>query len=173
VALVLSVGVPRAIKYLHRPGVPAGTAVVSIASFPEGVEMLLDGKRQGVTPLDVTVTAGTHSFEFRSSMRRRVIPMTLGAGEYMTQIVDLRETEKMGLLEVRSEPTAAQVIIDGRPRGMSPLWMDLRAGTYTVLVTNGSESVEQRVTINPGRVVTLSVPLTSGRRKASPKTARR
>lgn len=173
VALVLSLGVPRAIKYLHRPGVPSGTAVVSIASFPEGVEMLLDGKPQGVTPLDVTVTAGTHSFEFRSSVRRRVIPMTLNAGEYMTQIVDLREAEKMGLLEVRSEPTAAQVIIDGRPRGISPLWMDLRAGTYTVLVTNGSESVQQRVTINPGRVITLTVPLASGRRKASPKTARR
>jgi hypothetical protein len=135
--------------------------------------MLLDGKPQGVTPLDVTVTAGTHSFEFRSSVRRRVIPMTLNAGEYMTQIVDLREAEKMGLLEVRSEPTAAQVIIDGRPRGISPLWMDLRAGTYTVLVTNGSESVQQRVTINPGRVITLTVPLASGRRKASPKTARR
>jgi hypothetical protein len=173
VALVLTVGAPRAIKYLHRPGGPSGTAVVSITSFPEGVEMLVDGKPQGVTPLDVTVTAGTHSFEFRSSVRRRVIPMTVNPGEYMTQIVDLREAEKMGLLEVRSEPTAAQVIIDGRPRGISPLWMDLRAGTYTVLVTNGSESVQQRVTISPGRVVTLTVPLESDRRKASPKTARR
>jgi hypothetical protein len=164
VALVLTVGVPRAIKYLHRPGVPSGTGVVSIISFPEGVEMLLDGKPQGVTPLDVTVTAGTHSFEFRSRVRRRVIPMTLNPGEYMTQIVDLREAEKMGLLEVRSEATGARVIIDGRLRGISPLWMDLRAGTYTVLVTNGSESVQQRVTINPGRVVTLTVPLASGRR---------
>jgi hypothetical protein len=172
-ALILTVGVPRAIKYLHRPGVPRGTAVVSIASFPEHVEMLLDGRLQGVTPLDVTVSAGTHSFEFRSDVRRRVVPITLEPGEYMTQIVDLREAEKMGLLEVRSEPPGAQVSIDGRVRGISPLWMDLRAGAYTVLVTNGSESAQRRVTLEPGRVVTFTVPLARNLRKASPKTARR
>jgi hypothetical protein len=171
-ALILTVGVPRAIKYLDRPRVPRGTAMVSIASLPEHVEMLLDGKMQGVTPLDVTVSAGTHSFEFRSNVRRRVIPMTLEPGEYLTQIVDLREAEKMGLLEVRSEPLGAQVSIDGRVRGISPLWMDLRAGAYTVLVTNGSESVQQRVTIAPGRIVTFAAPLARTPRKASPKTAR-
>jgi len=51
--------------------------------------------------------------------------------------------------------------------------MDLRAGTYTVLVTNGSESVQRRVTIEPGRVVTFTTPLGRSPRKASPKTARR
>jgi PEGA domain len=171
--LILAVGVPRAISYLHRPGVPRATAVVSIASFPEHVEMLLDGKRLGVTPLDVTVSAGTHSFEFRSDMRRRVIPMTLEPGEYLTQIVDLREEARMGLLEVRSEPPGAQVSIDGRVRGVSPLWMDLRAGTYTVLITNGSESLQRRVTLEPGRSVIIAAPLGRTPRKASPKTARR
>ena len=172
-ALILTVGVPRAIRHFHRPGIPRGTAVVSIASFPEHVEMLVDGKLQGVTPLDVTVSAGTHSFEFRSEVRRRVIPITLEPGEYLTQIVELREAEKMGLLEVRSEPPGAQVSIDGRVRGISPLWMDMRAGTYTVLVTNEFESAQRRVTIEPGRVVTLTAPLGRTLRKASPKTARR
>ena len=172
-ALVLMVGVPRAVRFFNRPGTPRGTSVVSLASFPEHVEVLVDGKPQGTTPLDVTVSAGTHSFEFRSEMRRRVIPIALGPGEYLTQIVDLREAEKMGLLEVRSEPPGAQVSIDGRVRGMSPLWMDMRAGTYTVLVTNGSGSAEQRVTIEPGRSITFTAPLGRSLRKASPKTARR
>jgi len=66
-----------------------------------------------------------------------------------------------GRLQVRSTPPGATVLIDGRRLGTAPLTVDrISPGTHRVQVVNGTSSTEQSVTIEPGSLTSLLIPVT-------------
>ena len=65
-----------------------------------------------------------------------------------------------GRLQVRSTPPGATVLIDGRRRGIAPLTVDgISPGTHRVQVVNGSSSIDQSVTVEPGSLTSLLIPI--------------
>jgi len=64
--------------------------------------------------------------------------------------------KKTGRLVVTSATAVAQVFVDGKSRGTTPLTLDgLAAGSHTVMLQNQSGSVEQTVTVTPGETAQL------------------
>ena len=74
---------------------------------------------------------------------RRLAPAALGAAAPRT-----------GSLTINTEPPAADVLVDGNPRGTSPLTMALAPGPHTITVRTDRDSRVVQLTIAPGAEIT-------------------
>lgn len=68
-----------------------------------------------------------------------------------------------GSLHVTSTPAGAQVVVDGKPRGVTPLDVaDVSAGRHEVTVQGGAGSVQRTVTVAANATVTIDEAIFSG-----------
>lgn len=132
-----------------------------VQSRPEGATVVIDDREHGVTPLTVRVSPGTHVLQVRAgSAEPRVIPLQIRAGVQTAQYVELQGVATTGVLEVRSEPSKAQVTIDGRARGSTPLTLrDVAPGDYQVVLERAGWKSTQVVRVEPGGIAQLVVPI--------------
>jgi hypothetical protein len=160
--VVVAGGVFAGRRYFASAAVEA-TGAMSIDSNPTGAQVFVDGESRGVTPINLTLKAGTHVIELRGAGEPRMLPVTVTPGSQSSQYIELpKETVVLGQLQVRTDPAAAQVTVDGVPRGRSPLTIaDLTPGPHTVVLENELGSVRQEVTIESGATASLVVPLTA------------
>lgn len=86
------------------------------------------------------------------------VPGTQAQGSLMAA-AGVPAFSRWGQLEVRTDPTGAQVIVDGVPLGASPMRIDLSTGDHVVDLKAGERAVSQRVTIRPATTTSLVVPL--------------
>jgi hypothetical protein len=136
------------------------SAQLTIFSQPAGAEVLVDGVSRGVSPLSLSVASGSHTVTLRHGAAERVLPLTLSPGAEVTHHIELRAPDmpsaSAGGLTVVTDPPGAQVQLDGRNRGVSPLTLtDLGAADYSVRVSGPTGSAERTVTVKAG--VTASV----------------
>ena len=90
----------------------------------------------------------------------RVIPLMIHAGTQTAQYVELQGVSSTGVLEVRSEPSAARVTIDGQARGSTPLTLrDMTPGDYQVVLERAGWKSTQTVRVEPGTIAQLVVPI--------------
>lgn len=86
-------GAFAAARYVPAPAAlfsDNGTLVID--SDPSGVELLVDGQPQGITPATVTVASGRHEVELRGAGRSRVLSIDVEPGARVSQRVVLRPT---------------------------------------------------------------------------------
>lgn len=142
-------------------GMRDGEGELAVQSRPQGARVVVDGQEQGVTPLTVRLNAGAHVLEVQvGTSEPRVIPLNIQAGVQTSQYIELQGVTASGTLEVRSEPSGARVLVDGRPRGTTPATVrDLSVGDHTVVVEAGSRKATQIVKIDAGSTAQLVVPL--------------
>ena len=127
-------------------------------------QALVDGQpRRAPTPLTVTLPGGSHVVELRGGREPRSIPVTITAGTESAQYIELPRTgPTSGQLQVRTEPSGAEVQVDGVPHGTSPtLIPDLAPGEHTVELSSDFGSVRHSVTIESGVTASLVVPLSA------------
>ena len=138
-----------------------GDGELVVQSRPEGATVAIDDREQGVTPLTVRVSAGTHVLQVRAgSAEPRVFPLQIRAGVQTAQYVELQGVATTGVLEVRSEPSKARVTIDGRERGSTPLTLrDVAPGDYKVVLERAGWKSTQIVRVEPGGTAQLVVPI--------------
>jgi len=68
-----------------------------------------------------------------------------------------------GTVEVSSTPPGAQVIVDGKMRGVTPLTLaDVNQGRHTIELRSDAGTVQRTVTVAPGKTVTLDESIFSG-----------
>lgn len=67
---------------------PTGHLVVE--SRPAGLDVLLDGKLKGNTPLELDVRAGRYTLALRSSRSTTLVPVTVEAGSWHTERIEVR-----------------------------------------------------------------------------------
>ena len=158
---VAGAGVTAARRYM-APSATTLDGTLVMTSNPPGAKLFVDGVERGVTPLTVTLKAGAHALELRGDGPARLMPMTMTAGAQVSQYIELPKTASTsGQLQVRTEPAGARVVIDGTPRGTSPVTVaDLSPGEHTVLLESDRGSVKQVVAIEAGITASLMVPLT-------------
>jgi hypothetical protein len=149
---------------------PPGT--FSISTNPVGVPVVIDNVRRGVTPLGIDLPPGPHSVELITDRGSRQFPITIKSGSEVSQFFDLpagASPTANGELQVRTDPPAASVTVDGRNVGRSPVSVgDLAPGPHTVQLAYDGGAVTERVLIEPGKTASLFVPLTQ---RAGPGTA--
>jgi hypothetical protein len=147
---------------LSRPAAGlAGDGELVVQSRPEGARVTVDDEDKGQTPITVRLAPGTHVLQLRvGSAEPRVIPLLIRAGVQTAQYVEMQGVAATGILEVRSDPSRAQVTIDGQNRGSTPLTLrDVTPGEYQVVIERGGRSATQLVRVEAGETAQLTVPI--------------
>jgi hypothetical protein len=160
-ALVLLQGGLLAWQFSRTTETLTGEGELVVQSRPEGARVTIDDEDRGVTPLTVRVSPGTHVLQVKAGTAEpRVIPLMIRAGTQTAQYVELQGVSTTGVLEVRSEPSAARVTIDGQARGSTPLTLrDVRPGDYQVVLERAGWKSTQVVRVEPGTIAQLVVPI--------------
>ncbi len=156
---VVTAGVFAARSYATAP--ESGVLVVN--SNPDGVDVFIDGKKRGSTPITMELPTGDHKLELTLGEQTRAIPVKITTGGHVAQFVELPKAGAVvGQLSIKTDPAGATVIVDGQRRGVSPLLVEnLTPGTHTVGLQNSLTSVTEQVTIQAGATAALVVPLSA------------
>ena len=167
-AIVVAAGMGFAISgrsFVSAPVEAETSGTLVVQTNPAGVAVVIDGQPRGSTPLTLTLAPGSHYLELLMDGAVRSIPLTITAGNTVSQFVELTAAPATtGALQVESEPSGARVTVDGKPRGVAPLTIDaLEPGQHAVAVSNDLGAVTQTVTINAGSTASLVVPLSAPR----------
>ena len=141
-----------------RAAIPS-TGSVSVQSTPAGAAVTVNGQARGVTPLALTLDPGDYRIEVSSGGVSRAVPVTVAAGSSSSQHVLFgADPERLGGLQITSQPAGARVIVDDVPRGVTPLVItDLAPGAHTVVLDGASGPTRQNVTIEPGTTSSIAV----------------
>ena len=137
-----------------RAAAASRPATMTVDTRPAVADVFIDGRRVGATPLVLTVQPGTHLLALRNGEAERRVVFTAAPGAQLAQYLDLKGAEpaaQTARLSITTDPPGAQVAIDGRPRGLSPVVVEnLTAAEHGVTVTSTSGSVERRITLEAG-----------------------
>ena len=160
--VVIAASVPAA-RRLMSPGSTQSEGTLVVNTTPPGARLFVDGVERGATPLTVALKPGPHSLEVRGDGAPRLMPVTITAGQQITQYLELpKVTAAVGQLNVRTEPAGARVSVDGLARGTSPVTIaELTPGEHTVVLESDFGSVKHTVTIEAGITGSLVVPLSA------------
>jgi formylglycine-generating enzyme required for sulfatase activity len=131
-------------------------AIVSIRTAPLGATVLVDGQEVGVTPADVEIASGDHDVEVRLSGYNAWASKILVTANQPQELPEVRLTQADGRLEIASNPSEANVSVDGEFRGRTPLSLRISPGrAHRLTVTKPGHATVTRE---------LSVAADSGRR---------
>ena len=86
-AAIVAVAYPRLPFYSVGEG--ARTGMLSVATNPSGIAVLIDGTPRDVTPLTVDLAPGDHVVELVTGSERRRIPVTITAGGQVSHFLEL------------------------------------------------------------------------------------
>jgi serine/threonine protein kinase len=140
---------------------PTGQLVVN--TNPDGVQVFIDGKKRGLTPITLELPTGDHKLELTLDDQTRAIPVKITDGGQVSQFVEIpKVAASQGQLSIRTDPPGATVTVDGQRRGVSPIVIDgLAPGTHSVGLQNSLSSVTEQVAIQAGATASLVVPLSA------------
>lgn len=136
-----------------------GPGRIAVSSTPTDAKVYIDGRYQGETQLSVNVLPGEHSVKvvkegYRGFVKDiNVSPMT------KEDINAVLEPLK-GSLEITSEPTGAEVYIDGKDYGKTPLSVELPPSEHNVtLKMKGYREHTIKVEVKAGETTSINVKL--------------
>lgn len=145
---------------------PAATGRVSVASTPEGAEVLLNGRPTGrETPAELAaLPVGTHTVQLRrDGYDLWTQAVVVGADRHHRIDATLARSRKdAGDLRVKTHPPRALISLDGSPTGRrSPdTLLDVPAGSHRLeLTVDGHRPWSGTVTVREGRTEDLLVKL--------------
>jgi hypothetical protein len=145
-------------RVMSRPNAPPAVVEgrVTIVSRPAGAQVLIDGTSRGVTPLTLSLPAGTYDLELQGDTAKRSLTVTVDPSTAVRELVDLAPDGGLGSVEVTTDAPGARVAIDGTPRGVTPLVVrDVEAGSHRVTVTTEDGTIDRTVTVTPGATATV------------------
>jgi len=170
----LPAATPVATDVTEQPG-----GILSIESEPIGASVLVNGAKLGLTPLEIfELELGSYtvrlemagyepeelSAELNADNPRATLSVPL-KGEAPPQ-------PQLGVLRVTSTPPGAQVLLDGKPAGTTPLQkLRARPGERTIRLQKlGFEPWETRIALKAGATESISATL-EPREKEKPEPA--
>jgi hypothetical protein len=146
-------------KAITASELPANNGTLSIDSTPKA-KVFIDEAARGETPLRLELPAGQHHVRLEAEGAGRAFQINVIGGKEISQLVELTRQVVTGTIEVRSEPTGARVLIDGRSVGVSPVTVpDVKPGPHGVVVEGANGSVRQVVQVAAGATASILVPL--------------
>ena len=150
----LSINSDFEVTYELEP-VPQLYGILQVSSLPEGAEVYIAGEKRGTTPLKQEMEPGQYQMELRLPGFRAFkeeITITLGQSLLRDCRLDPVPASEY-LVSITSRPSEADVYIDGRFQGKTPI-TDLRAAQRNVQVRvskNDFQTQSGALTLNPGR----------------------
>ena len=148
------------------PGSTVSTTVVApgslnVSSVPEDSSVVVNGNYQGRSPLSIPdLTPGTYQVNVsRFNYETLSTSTTIESGATTEMTATLRP--KTGTLVIATNPSGANITLDGADEGISPVTLNaIAAGNHTVNATlNGYIPLETVVTVVADQSVTSTIPL--------------
>jgi formylglycine-generating enzyme required for sulfatase activity len=136
-------------------------AAVTFNSQPSGATVRIDGREVGSTPVTADVLEGTHRYELylagHKPYRSRVV--VVSGKPQKLDAIELAPVD--GNLRLTSEPSGADVLVDGVYSGRTPVDLELSPGESHELSLSvaGYESASKDVRLDPGASQELHVEL--------------
>ncbi|WP_051303817.1 PEGA domain-containing protein [Calidithermus chliarophilus] len=151
-------------EYVAARGPPApqaATGKLVVESTPRGAQVFVNGKFAGTTPLTLSLAAGRAEVEVRLEGHQTYkVAVTVKAGETTRLAPTLARLERPGTLAVRSSPSGAQVLLDGKAVGTTPLTLQLKPGKYSLEVRrDGYRLYKTTVTVQAGQTAQVTAAL--------------
>src|SRR5450830_1479995 len=126
-----------------------------ITSTPPGATVALDGATKGITPLTVAGLKPRNYTLVVSLKGYAAISRTVDLSDATHSTQDFSLVKAFGKLSIVSDPAGAQVIMDGKSRGVTPLKIDsLPVGDYALtLKLDGSKDITDTLSVKEGIVL--------------------
>ncbi len=154
-----------------KPGTAAGAAAGTAPGAAPGAAKDRTDTRISAAVLDVAVGAVAAQTE-RTCSGCASEAVAASLREAVAQVLEQGLGRPRGTLLVETEPTGAEVKIDGRMVGTAPLRRDVLAGEHTVdLSAAGQKPASQRIRIEPSTTKTLRVLLAEDGKPSEPAPA--
>ncbi|MCX7846381.1 MAG: PEGA domain-containing protein, partial [Dictyoglomaceae bacterium] len=134
---------------------------LSIYSNPSGAEVYLNGVYRGITPLTISdLSPGTYQIQLRRSGYKDLLSSVIVTSG-TTSSYNFTLTPLLGIINIFSSPSGAEVYIDRIYKGKTPLSLsDVPSGTYDIrVILPGYEEYSERIVLAPGEVKNVSVSL--------------
>ena len=136
-------------------------AEVTLSSSPDGANILVDDKILGVTPATVEVLQGERTLALSKPGYKQwqsALSVEAGIDQALDEVMLVKSD---GTVSITTTPAGANVTINERYQGQSPLSVVLPPGqAYQVLLTRaGYEPETRRINVEPEQDVALNVNL--------------
>jgi len=156
--LGIAVGVSGAVAF-QKWSTRTRSAQLTIETVPSGLEVTIDGKSRGLTPLSLTLPPRAYEAIVGSGSDQRVIKTTLAPGALMVQRLEVAATPApaaSGAILVETVPAALPIKVDGIDQGVSPLTLqNVAPGEHEVVLASGRETMRRKVTVRGGETLSL------------------
>ena len=156
------VGPPDPAPSASLPADPeASTATMRLVTNPPGAYVVIDGRSEQscLSPCTLTLSPGRHSLAATKEGYRRGLRI-VEAGRDEEVFVNLDAAS--GTLVIKSEPSGAQIYVDGRLRSeQTPAVLALPIGQHSIEVVRNGERETHKVNVQDSVITNLSVNLTA------------
>jgi archaellum component FlaG (FlaF/FlaG flagellin family) len=148
---------------LRSAGVVGGaTGTLAIETDPAGLDVSVDGRAVGRSPIELALPEGMRSVVLKQGTLSRTVAVKVTRGETSRHrfefVAPAAPAAATGTLQITSDPARAALIVDGVTRGVTPLTLpDLSAGPHTITVRFAGGTVEQRVDVPQGTSASVHV----------------
>ena len=139
----------------------ADAATVTITA-PDNSEIWVNGSKKGTSSWSGTLSSGTYIFEARKSGHQSVsISANISSSQPNSHFTLPAPTPIVGSLVVMSTPAMAEVAIDGKVVGRTPLDLgDVVVGEHSVTISKiGYAPKTQKVTLDEGKTEVVNIAL--------------
>lgn len=136
-------------------------AIVTLQTDPAGAALMVDGEKQGLTPLDLELIAGNHQLVFtKEDFAAFEAELVIEAGQDMEPAV-YRLEPASATLAITSVPIGATVTVEGSYKGLTPLSINLPSGSEhdLRLTLAGHLPASRKIKLNPDENRELSLKL--------------
>lgn len=120
---------------------------IKISSVPEGAEVYLDDKREGVTPFERELSPGTYRIRITKSpgYEEKTDVLIVAAGETVSENYTLARHVSLpqpGHIDINSTPKGAEIYLNNKREGVTPFKGEVTPGTYKIRITKSPEYKE-------------------------------
>ena len=139
------------------------TAELDIITSPPGIEVVIDGKSRGPSPVRATLPPGNHNYTVKFPGQPYENSVTLQSGQIITRKPALAGAAPTGVVEVRTIPPGATVLADGSPvGGQTPISFRLPVGAHTLVISaSGLRPVQKQINVSETETTPVNVNLNS------------
>jgi serine/threonine protein kinase len=135
----------------EAPVLTPQSGLMVINSVPEGADVYIDNKYEGITPIKQEILPGTYKIRIKKGPDYKEIAdeMKVKAGETSSKHYAL---DAAYFLEIKTIPDGAEVSIGGDYKGKTPLKLELASSKCRLKIEKGREysSIDESLTLNPG-----------------------
>lgn len=143
--------------------VGAATGTLAIETDPAGLDVIVDGRAAGRSPIELALPEGMRSVVLKQGTLSRTVTVKVTRGETVRHRFEFvapaaPAVASSGTLQITSDPSRAALIVDGVTRGVTPLMLpDVSVGTHAIAVRFSTATVEQRVEVAQGATASVHI----------------